>query len=78
VLMLTAKLEAVELAIRNSHIERAGGGRCRLSGQLRYGKHKLSPDQEAISIELPGEIRFAAPGIAIGAARKAPPPAPPA
>jgi hypothetical protein len=77
VLMLTAKFEAVELAIRDSHIERAGGGHCRLTGQLRYGKHKLSPDQEAASIDLPGEIRFAAPGIAIGAARKPAPPPPP-
>ena len=75
-LMLTAKFEAVELAICNSHIERAGGGRCKLTGQLRYGKHKLSPDHEAASIDLPGEVRFAAPGIAIGAARNAPPPAP--
>jgi hypothetical protein len=65
VLEVIARFEAVELAVRDAHIISAGGGQCLLSTLLKYGPHKLSPDFRIKTIDLPGEHRFAAPGIAL-------------
>lgn len=65
VLEVIARFEAVELAIRDAHIVSAGGGQCLLSTLLKYGPHKLSPDFRIKTIDLPGEHRFAEPGIAL-------------
>jgi hypothetical protein len=65
VLEVTARFEAVELAIRDAHIVSAGGGKCLLATILKYGPHKLSPEAKIKTIDLPGEYSFTEPGIAL-------------
>jgi hypothetical protein len=64
-LELTAQFKAVALAIKAGHIGAVGAGECFVSAQLKYGEVNLHPALDSRHVKLPGEFRFAAPGLAI-------------
>lgn len=71
-LSFSARFDAVEIAIRNKHIERIGGGTCELSVMLKYDDVPLWPDKKVKTFDLPGNYPFEAPGIPIAARQPSP------
>lgn len=64
-LTVTAKVSGVRLAILDRHIVTADPGETWASAQLSYEGTPLHDAQESRKLEIPGEIRFASPGIEI-------------
>jgi hypothetical protein len=64
---IRAELNAVTLSILKGHIVAAGGGECKLSLRIKYGKADLSGELPVRTVKLPGTHRFERPGIAIPA-----------
>ena len=62
---IRAELNAVTLSILKGHIVAAGGGECKLSLRIKYGKADLSGELPVRTVKLPGKHRFERPGIAI-------------
>ena len=62
---IKAELNAVTLSILKGHIVAVGGGECRLTMRIKYGKADLSGELPLRTVKLPGKHRFERPGIAI-------------
>lgn len=62
---IKAELSAVTLSILKGHIVAVGGGECKITLRLKYGKADLSGELPVRTIKLPGKHRFERPGIAI-------------
>lgn len=77
-MVLTAAIEAVELRIKQGFITAMGGGACDLNIELKCGEAVLMPKRSLHTFDLPGDHRFAAPGIDIRPQRLRNAPIPPA
>ena len=64
-LTVTANISGVRLSILDRHIVTADPGETWASAQLSYEGTPLHPAPESKKIQIPGEIRFAAPGVEI-------------
>ncbi len=62
-LSLTAQFGGLTLAIVDGHIIGGRPGQAWVTGQLSYNKVPLHRAQESRKLALPGEFRFASPGI---------------
>jgi hypothetical protein len=62
---IKVELSAVTLSILKGHIVAAGGGECKITLRIKYGKADLSGELPVKTFRLPGKHRFERPGIAI-------------
>jgi len=62
---LSAHYECLELSILNGHITRVAPGKGWVGAQLLYDDIPLHSEAESKKMQLPGEYRFAEPGIPI-------------
>lgn len=60
-LSVTGQFEAVELTVLNAHVTEAGGGKCKLSFDLKAGGVRFPKKIEALDYPIPGRKKFPKP-----------------
>jgi hypothetical protein len=69
-LKLSAHFGGLKLSILNGHITGIGSGEGKVSAQLSYEGLPLHKAAEAKKLAIPGDFRFAAPGVPIPRLRR--------